>query len=102
MCLGHQVLCHVLGIPIARLPVPLQGVQRTVDLFGTPHDIGFYNTFAGKCPEVLPAGVSVASDADGYIHALRSAQFGSIQGHLESILSRDGYDVLTQELSRLF
>ncbi len=102
VCLGHQVLCHVLGIPIARLPVPLQGVQRTVDLFGTPHDIGFYNTFAGKCPEVLPAGVSVASDADGYIHALRSAQFGSIQGHLESILSRDGYDVLTQELSRLF
>lgn len=101
VCLGHQVMCHVLGIPIARLPAPRQGVQKTVDLFGKSYDIGFYNTFAGKTSDAAPQGVSIAADEEGYIHALHADRFGSIQGHLESILSHDGYDILRDELTRL-
>lgn len=60
-----------------------------------------YNTFAGKLSGTPPEGVSVAADEEGYIHALRADRFASIQGHLESILSRDGYSILRAELTRL-
>ena len=36
----------------------------------------------------------VAADADGAVYALRGPGFASVQGHLESILSRDGMTTL--------
>lgn len=103
VCLSHQILALLLEIELLPLDAPHQGVQKRVDLFGTPTSIGFYNTFTAR---VRPgttriAGrdvvAEVAADAvSGNVCALRGAGFASVQGHLESILSPDGLDALTR------
>jgi phenazine biosynthesis protein phzE len=101
VCLGHQVLCKALGLPLRRLPTPAQGEQRRVDLFGDTRLVGFYNTFAAVSPSDLattPWGlVEVWRDrATGEVHALRGRGFRSIQFHVESILTEDGLAILRQ------
>jgi phenazine biosynthesis protein phzE len=93
VCLSHQILADTLGIPLAALAQPHQGLQKTIDVFGQAASIGFYNTFTAR---VTPGtrrwgAVEVAADpATGDVYALRGPAFASVQGHLESILSRDG------------
>lgn len=96
VCLSHQILADELGLPLEPLPRPHQGLQKTVDVFGEDASIGFYNTFTARRPEQgMPAGVEGAADADtGDVYALRGPAFASVQGHLESILSRDGMTTL--------
>ena len=48
VCLSHQILADSLGIELAPLDAPHQGLQKTVDVFGTPASIGFYNTFTAR------------------------------------------------------
>ena len=59
--------------------------------------IGFYNTFTARVEpgttKVGPAEVS-ADAVSGDVYALRGPRFASVQGHLESILSRDGIHTL--------
>ena len=96
VCLSHQILADSLGIDLASLDAPHQGLQRSVDVFGAAASIGFYNTFTAR----VPAGTQrvgeaeVAADAAGDVYALRGPGFASVQGHLESILSRDGMTTL--------
>lgn len=96
VCLSHQILAHDLGLPLVMLDHPHQGVQQAVDVFGEQASIGFYNTFTARvAPGTARVGdVDVAADADGDVVALRGAAFASVQGHLESILSRDGMRTL--------
>lgn len=95
VCLSHQILAARLGSPIARLDRPRQGLQLTVDLFGTPALLGFYNTFTARLVGEAPRGVEVSADPiTGDIYAMRGEGFVSVQGHLESVLSRDGLPVL--------
>jgi phenazine biosynthesis protein phzE len=96
VCLSHQILADSLGIELAPLAAPHQGLQRTVDVFGIPASIGFYNTFTARvAPGTTRVGMAeVAADADGDVYALRGPGFASVQGHLESILSRDGMQTL--------
>ncbi|QPE05350.1 chorismate-binding protein [Microbacterium schleiferi] len=98
VCLSHQILASELGIELAPLAQPHQGLQLTVDVFGQPASIGFYNTFTARStPGTTIAGVEIAADpATGDVYALRGAGFASVQGHLESILSRDGMATLHQ------
>ena len=94
VCLSHQVLAQLAGLPIEPLPAPRQGVQLTVDLFGERAAIGFYNTFAanGRNGGTTPRlGLEVASDAaTGVVHALRGPGIASVQAHLESVTSPGG------------
>ncbi|RXZ46681.1 chorismate-binding protein [Agromyces fucosus] len=105
VCLSHQVLATLAGLPIAPLPAPRQGVQLDVDLFGEPAAVGFYNTFAAMAENgsITPAlELEVASDAaTGVVHALRGPRVASVQGHLESVLSPDGLEVLARLLDVL-
>ncbi|SIO21499.1 anthranilate synthase family protein [Agromyces cerinus] len=98
VCLSHQVLAMLAGLPIAPLPAPRQGVQLDVDLFGEPAAIGFYNTFGAMAADrsITPhLDLEVAADAaTGVVHALRGPRVASVQGHLESVLSPDGLRVL--------
>jgi len=97
VCLSHQVLAGLLGLPVVALPAPHQGTQRRVDVFGTPARVGFYNTFTARHHEgiVQPEGVAAAADpSTGEVHALRGPAFASVQFHLESLLSPDGLDLL--------
>lgn len=96
VCLSHQILADILGIGLGPLAAPHQGLQKTVDVFGLPASIGFYNTFTAR---VAPGttrvdGAELSTDAAGDVYALRGAGFASVQGHLESILSRDGMTTL--------
>lgn len=97
VCLSHQILANELGLPLAPLTEPHQGMQLTVDLFGEDASIGFYNTFTARLAPgaELPPGTEVAADPEtGDVYALRGPGFASVQGHLESILSRDGMRTL--------
>jgi phenazine biosynthesis protein phzE len=97
VCLSHQILADSLGMGLAPLDRPHQGLQKTVDVFGTSASIGFYNTFTARvAPGTTRLGLTeIAADAEsGDVYALRGPGFASIQGHLESILSRDGMETL--------
>ncbi|GGH46699.1 anthranilate synthase family protein [Microbacterium album] len=106
VCLSHQILSDRLGIGLTPLASPHQGLQKTVDVFGEPASIGFYNTFTARVlpgvarltPSETRCGdvgtVEVAADDSGDVYALRGRGFASVQGHLESILSRDGMRTL--------
>ncbi|MFK4807315.1 anthranilate synthase family protein [Microbacterium sp. ZW CA_36] len=96
VCLSHQILADTFGIDLAPLDAPHQGLQKSVDVFGMPASIGFYNTFTARVPAgTTRAGeAEIAADASGDVYALRGQGFASVQGHLESILSRDGMTTL--------
>ncbi|WP_354639714.1 anthranilate synthase family protein [Kitasatospora camelliae] len=100
VCLSHQLLSAQLGLPLARKAVPYQGAQETVDLFGTRRTVGFYNTFTARCTDADTArlaaeGVEVARDPrTGDVHALRGPGFASLQFHPESVLTREGVDIV--------
>ena len=97
VCLSHQILADALGIGLAPLASPHQGLQKQVDVFGSEASIGFYNTFTARVsPGTAALGeTEIAADAaSGDVYALRGPGYASIQGHLESILSRDGLDTL--------
>jgi 2-amino-4-deoxychorismate synthase len=91
VCLSHQILADSLGIELAPLAAPHQGLQKTVDVFGTPASIGFYNTFTARTAPGTTGAADISADpVTGDVYALRGPGFASVQGHLESILSRDG------------
>lgn len=129
VCLSHQILADQLGIDLAPLAQPHQGLQKSVDVFGEAASIGFYNTFTARVapgtterglwirgvrangeasgaespfplaadPETLTLDLpaEVAADPEtGDVYAMRGREFASVQGHLESILSRDGMRTL--------
>ena len=69
-------------------------------MFGEPRRIGFYNTFVAVPPDG-PEGSATVQLADRELEvathgpgegvvALRGRGVASIQGHAESVLSRDG------------
>jgi phenazine biosynthesis protein phzE len=108
VCLGHQVLCALLGFELVRRPVPNQGLQCEIDLFGSRVMVGFYNTFAAiseadraRCAGV-PGEVEVSRNLHSrQVHALRGPGFYSLQFHVESILSQDGVRILERLLLSL-
>lgn len=100
VCLGHQVLCHRLGIPLAYKDIVFQGTQSRISIGGQDQAVGFYNTFVAKAPTDpseggLPEGISVESDpATGDIHVLAGPHFRSVQFHAESVLTENGVAIL--------
>jgi phenazine biosynthesis protein phzE len=95
VCLSHQVLASLAGLEITKLSRPNQGVQLPVDLWGQVRRIGFYNTFVARPSHEVPVlrgrELEVAVHADGQgVVALRGLGVATIQGHAESVLSRDG------------
>ncbi|HSV66754.1 MAG TPA: anthranilate synthase family protein [Mycobacteriales bacterium] len=101
VCLGHQILCHQLGMRIVRIDPPLQGVQQSIDLFGRDEPVGFYNTFVATRPAAVPAGVELAAAPDGGVMATRSGHFASFQFHVESVLTTNCAAILREALTWL-
>jgi len=97
VCLGHQVLCDRLGIPLAYKDIVFQGTQDEITIEAQRERVGFYNTFVGRITDdvPLPDGVTVDADpATGDVHAVRGAHFRGIQFHAESILTQHGADLI--------
>jgi len=106
VCLSHQVLAELAGLPIEPLRAPRQGVQLEVEVFGGHAAIGFYNTFSAVAPNgsrTPRLGLEVASDpATGVVHAMRGAGVASVQGHLESVTSPNGFATLERLIDGVF
>ncbi len=96
VCLGHQALCHHLGLDLGFKDIVFQGTQSPVDIDGRTERVGFYNTFVARTgAHLLPDGVDVEADpATGDIHLVRGPHFRGIQFHAESILTEHGYDLV--------
>jgi len=108
VCLGHQALCHRLGIGLHYKDIVFQGTQSPVRLPAATggnrlERVGFYNTFVGRVGDAeLPDGVSVDADPDsGDVHAIAGPHYRGIQFHAESILTERGYDLLLGLVSDL-
>jgi phenazine biosynthesis protein phzE len=102
ICFGHQVICRNLGLRLERLEVPLQGVQRDILLFGEKETVGFYNTFVAMGDDFLPASVEASVNEAGEVNALKGLNFASFQFHVESVLTRNGLEILKKALRTLF
>jgi phenazine biosynthesis protein phzE len=107
VCLSHQVLSLEVGLDVARREVPNQGLQRRIDLFGTPEDVGFYNSFAARGHadefthrELGPLRVSRDPET-GEVHALLGNRFASLQFHAESLLTRNGVRIVGELLTKV-
>lgn len=98
VCLGHQILSYRLGMKVEPRDPPLQGVQKSIDLFGRREPVGFYNTFFAQQPATPIAGVEIASEPDGRVTALRSEHFCSFQFHVESVLTTNSVPILRDAL----
>ena len=96
MCLGHQVLCDRLGIPLAYKDIVFQGTQSPVDLFGRHEQRRLLQHV--RRPQrrpTLPDGVAVAADPEtGDVHLLAGPHYRGIQFHAESILTEHGFDLI--------
>lgn len=102
VCLGHQILCHRLGLSIERSDPPLQGVQKAVPYFDRSEVVGFYNTFFALAPsQALPPGVELTAAPDGRVIATRSSHFWSFQFHVESVLTTNGLQVLNEAITHV-
>ena len=95
VCLGHQVLCRLLGLELGYKDIVFQGTQTRVPLAGHDEVVGFYNTFVARPGVVLPEGVTVQTDeGTGDVHLVAGPHYRGIQFHAESILTEHGYDIL--------
>jgi len=103
VCLGHQALCHELGLELGYKDIVFQGTQSPVGIEGRTERVGFYNTFVARLGDAaLPDDVVVEADPDsGDIHQVRGPHFTGIQFHAESILTQHGYELLHDIVVRL-
>ncbi|SMD25871.1 anthranilate synthase family protein [Kibdelosporangium aridum] len=107
VCLSHQVLAGWLGFELAALDVPNQGLQRWIELFGQRRLVGFYNSFTARSTEdkienTAVGVVEVSRDPEtDDVHALRGPHFVSLQFHAESLLTRDGPDIVGEFIEQL-
>ena len=100
VCLGHQALCHQLGIPLAYKDIVFQGTQSPVQIDGRTERVGFYNTFVGRVGADGAARRRRGSRRTPRpVTSTRSAgrTTAGIQFHAESILTEHGYDLLPRQ-----
>lgn len=106
VCLGHELIAAELGLEIVRKEVPYQGAQTTIDLFGRPETVGFYNSFVARCDDEVAEelgahGIETSRAGNGEVHAVRGPGFAGVQFHPESILTLNGADVVRELVGRL-
>lgn len=106
VCLGHELIAAELGLDTVRKEVPYQGAQTTIDLFGRPETVGFYNSFVARCDDEAAAelaahGIEVSRAANGEVHALRGPGFASLQFHPESVLTLNGAELVAELMGQL-
>lgn len=100
VCLGHQLVSGLLGLPLERKDGTYQGVQREIDFFGRRERVGFYSTFLAVAPSDAAFDMSL-DPVTREIYALRGPGFATVQFHPESVLTEHGVDLLGELLVSL-
>jgi phenazine biosynthesis protein phzE len=104
VCLGHQVLCSALGLPLAVKDIVFQGTQTQIEVLGRREKVGFYNTFVARVENDadVPPEVTLSRDpVSGDVHYIEGPHYRGIQFHAESILTENGFDIVRELLSGL-
>ena len=106
VCLGHELVAAELGLEIVRKEVPYQGAQTTIDLFGRPETVGFYNSFVARCDDEVAEelgahDIEISRAENGEVHAVRGPGFAGVQFHPESILTLNGAAVVRELVGQL-
>ncbi|MFF3347754.1 anthranilate synthase family protein [Streptomyces sp. NPDC002779] len=106
VCLGHELIAAELGLEIVRKEIPYQGAQTSVDLFGRPETVGFYNSFVARCDdeaagELAAHGVEISRSPSYEVHALRGPGFAGVQFHPESVLTLNGASIVRELVGQL-
>ncbi|MDX6353977.1 MAG: 2-amino-4-deoxychorismate synthase [Streptomyces sp.] len=105
VCLGQELIAAELGLDLVRKDEPFQGAQKTIDFFGRPETVGFYNSFTARCDdaaaeELAMHRVELSRDpATGDVHALRAPGFAGVQFHPESVLTLNGTALVAELLA---
>jgi phenazine biosynthesis protein phzE len=101
VCLGHQLLATQVGLPVRRAPVPTQGTQREITFDGQARRVAFYTPFAAFCPhDEITCAITgdtvrvLREPATGEVFGLRRPGMASVQFHVESVLTKDGPQLL--------
>ncbi len=100
ICLGVQAMAKCIGMPVTRQSIPTQGMQVEIDLFGRSERVGVYNSFS-PLAENVPPGFEVSVHADNRVMALRSENIYGFQFHVESAMTQNGLEILTEALDSL-
>ncbi len=104
VCLGHQVLCAALGLPLVVKDIVFQGTQTEIRFRRRRERVGFYNTFVARVDDEtsLPVGVAVDRDSvTGDVHSVSGPHYRGIQFHAESILTENGIEMLRELVGEL-
>jgi phenazine biosynthesis protein phzE len=103
VCLGHQLIAGLLGLPLRRKDGTYQGTQREISFFGRPERVGFYSTFlAVDTGSAVDPSIEISRDpVTREVHAMRGTGFASVQFHPESVLTEHGVDLLRDLLQHL-
>ncbi len=102
VCLGHQALCHQVGLELTYKDIVFQGTQAEIEIAGRTERVGFYNTFVARVEHPLPPGVTVEADPEsGDVHLIAGPHYRGIQFHAESILTQHGHRIIHDLVSDL-
>jgi phenazine biosynthesis protein phzE len=101
VCLGHQILSKYYGMEVVPKDVPSQGVQKEITLFGEKEIVGFYNTFVPVKTKNLEGVEFSFENNSREILAMRTNQWISFQFHPESILTKNGVNIVERAIIRL-
>ena len=109
VCLGHQCIAEAYGGKIVRASKLVHGKSSTVKHNGTglfsdlptPFEAGRYHSLVVQRTSLPECLETVAESDDGEIMALRHREFPvhGVQFHPESVLTRDGKQILARFLS---
>jgi phenazine biosynthesis protein phzE len=105
VCLGQELIAAELGLDLVRKDEPFQGAQKTIDFFGRPETVGFYNSFTARCDDAAAEELAMHRvelsrvPATGDVHALRAPGFAGVQFHPESVLTLNGTALVAELLA---
>lgn len=109
VCLGHQCIAEAYGGKIVRASRLVHGKSSTITHNGiglfsnlpTPFEAGRYHSLVVQRTSLPECLETIAESNDGEIMALRHREFPvhGVQFHPESVLTRDGKQILARFLS---